>query len=141
MKQSDSVELINEPEALIGGTEHILLVDDEIPILKLGSQMLEKMGYNVTSHYNGVEALKVFKADPGSFDLVISDMAMPHIAGDQLAADLKAIKPDIPVIICTGFSERIDNEKAAEIGIDGLLTKPLSRTAILKIVREVLDKR
>nr|WP_319395320.1 transporter substrate-binding domain-containing protein [uncultured Desulfobacter sp.] len=141
MKQSDSVELINEPEELVGGTEHILLVDDEIPILKLGSQMLEKMGYNVTPHQSGVEALNAFKTDPESFNLVISDMAMPHIAGDQLAADLKAIRPDIPVIICTGFSERIDSAKVEAIGIDGLLAKPLSRTAILKIVREILDKR
>ena len=141
MKQSDGVELIEESEELIGGTEHILLVDDEIPILKLGSQVLERMGYHVTQYQSSIEALNAFKSDPGSFDLVISDMAMPNMAGDQLAADLKAIRPDIPVIICTGFSERIDNKKAAAIGIEGLLIKPLSRTAILKTVRDALDKR
>nr|WP_320191774.1 transporter substrate-binding domain-containing protein [uncultured Desulfobacter sp.] len=141
MKQSGHVEFIDESEKLIGGKEHILLVDDEMPILKLGSQMLERMGYQVTTHQNSVEALSTFKAAPKSFDLVISDMAMPNMAGDELAAELKSVRPDIPIIICTGFSERVDNEKAEAIGIGGLLAKPLSRSAMLKKVREVLERR
>nr|WP_319493730.1 transporter substrate-binding domain-containing protein [uncultured Desulfobacter sp.] len=141
IKQSGQVEFIDEPEELIGGEGHILLVDDEMPILKLGSQMLERMGYKVTTYQNSVDALSTFKAAPGSFDLVISDMAMPNMAGDELAAELKSLRPDIPIIICTGFSDRVDNEKAEAIGIGGLLAKPLSRSAMLKKVREVLERR
>ncbi|WP_020588016.1 transporter substrate-binding domain-containing protein [Desulfobacter curvatus] len=141
MKQSGSVELTDRSEELIGGKEHILLVDDEMPILKLGSQMLKRMGYQVTPHQSSVEALEAFKTDHRSFDLVISDMAMPGMAGDELAVELKSVRPDIPIIICTGFSERIDNETAKQLGINGLLAKPLSRSAMLKKIREVIEKR
>ena len=78
------------------------------------------MGYTVTSRLHSVEALEAFKADPSSFDLVITDMNMPNIPGDVLARKIKYIRSDVPIVICTGFSERIHEDNIEQIGIDGL---------------------
>ena len=122
-----------------GGGARILLVDDEAAIVKLQTRILERLGYAVTSCADGSEALAVFQSDPSGFDLVITDMTMPFKTGDQLAADLLAIRPDIPVIICTGFSERLDREKAEAIGVRELLMKPVARPDLAGAVRRVLD--
>jgi PAS domain S-box-containing protein len=133
----------SEPEKemipLPTGTEHILLVDDENPIVQLEKQMLERLGYNTSCFTSSVDALAAFKTDPLRFDLVITDMNMPHMNGMQLAKELSAIKSDIPVIICTGFSERINKENAAAMGIKGLLMKPMVMKDLAQKVREVLD--
>ena len=97
------------------------MVDDEEAIVHLEKQMLERLGYRVTTRVNSLEALEAFKANPDEYDLILSDMTMPNMTGDQLARRLIAIRPDIPVIICTGFSERVNEGKANEIGINGLL--------------------
>lgn len=122
------------------GTERILLVDDEVSVAKLEKQMLERMGYEVTSHLYSIEALKAFKADPISFDLVITDMSMPNIPGDELARKIKAIRSDVPIIICTGFSERICEADIKEMGINGLLMKPILKSDLANVVRKVLDE-
>ena len=123
-----------------GGTEQILLVDDEVAIIKMEKQMLERLGYRVDARTSSIEALEVFLSDPDKFDLVITDMAMPHMAGDKLSAELTKIRPDIPVLLCTGFSETMSEETAASIGIKGFLWKPIVMKDLAQKIREVLGK-
>ena len=122
------------------GTERILLVDDEPAAARLEKLMLERLGYEVTSRLSSLEALEAFKAHPRAFDLVLSDMTMPGMTGDRLARELMAIRPEIPVILCTGFSERISEEKAEALGIKGFLMKPVLKSALARMVRKVLDE-
>lgn len=122
------------------GTERILLVDDEDSIVRLEKIILNRLGYKVISHASSMEALDTFQLNPEEFDLVITDMTMPKMTGDVLAKKLNEIRPDIPVIICTGFSERINQGKASSIGIKGFLMKPVVRSEMAKMVRKVLDE-
>jgi len=123
-----------------GGTEHILFVDDEELILKMEKQMLERLGYQVTSRTCSLEALEVFRKNPDKFDMVITDMAMPNMSGDKLSVELTKIRPDIPVLLCTGFSETMSEEKAASLGIKGFLLKPIIMKDLAQKIREVLDE-
>ena len=129
-----------QQQVLPGGTEHILFVDDELPIVKLNRMILEKLGYQVTTSNSSVEALKSFRIAPERFDLVVTDMAMPNMTGDKLAAELLKIKPDIPVIICTGYSQKMTKELAVEMGIKAFAYKPLDKAELAKTVRKVLDE-
>lgn len=122
------------------GTERILLVDDEEPIALLERMMLERLGYRVTAHTGSVEALNTFRSDPDGFDLVISDMTMPNMTGDKLAEALNAVKPGIPVIICTGFSEKMSPERAMASGVKGFLMKPVVKSDMARMVRKVIDQ-
>ncbi len=122
------------------GTERILFVDDELPIAKMGSQILERLGYQVTIRTSSVEALELFRSKPNDFDLIVSDMTMPKMTGDDLAMELIAFRSDIPVIICTGYSKKITDEKAAKIGIKAFAYKPVVKADLAKIVRKVLDE-
>lgn len=122
------------------GTERILLVDDEAQIISVTRQMLERLGYRVTARTSSMEALEAFRANPGGFELVLTDMAMPNMTGDQLAKELISIRPHIPVIICTGFSTRINKEKSKDIGIKGFLMKPIIKSEMAQLVRKVLDE-
>jgi len=139
MDVSSHIEAGNAAGQLQTGSERILLVDDEQPIANLEKQILERLGYKVTMCVNSLEALEVFKANPDLFDLVLSDMTMPQMTGDRLACKLIAIRPDIPIIICTGFSERLNQEKAEVLGIKGFLMKPVVKSDMAKMVRNVLD--
>ncbi|MEW6670713.1 MAG: PAS domain S-box protein [Thermodesulfobacteriota bacterium] len=121
------------------GTERILLVEDEASLLGMVKQMIERCGYEVHAESNSVEALKIFQENPKGFDIVITDMAMPHMSGDRLASELIRIRPDIPVILCTGYSDRIDEKKARALGIKSFIMKPFSRHNLAGIVRKVLD--
>ena len=121
------------------GNERILLVDDEQVILDLGEKTLKQLGYDVVVKNGGVEALTLFRADPDRFDLVITDMTMPKMTGDQLARELMKVRPNIPVILCTGFSSKISREQAKEIGIKAYAMKPLARREMAITVRNVLD--
>ena len=133
----------SEPTDVIGeypsDNERILLVDDEKAIAKLEKLMLERLGYKVTMCVDSSETLETFKSKPDMFDLVISDLSMPKMPGDRLASELLSIRPDIPIIICTGFSERLDQEKAASIGVKGFMMKPIVLAKMAKMVRKVLD--
>ena len=100
---------------------------------------LEKLGYAVTVFTSSREALDAFRAAPDAFDVVITDMAMPHMDGDRLAAEIKALRPRTPVILCTGFSERANDEALAPLGLDGFLMKPVDRDRMARAVREVLE--
>ena len=122
------------------GVERILLVDDDDSVVRLERLMLERLGYRVTSRTSSVEALEAFRANPGNFDLVITDMSMPNMTGDELAEKLIAIRPDVPVVICTGFSEKINREKAEAMGIQGFLMKPVVKSEMAQTVRQVLDE-
>jgi len=124
---------------LPGGTEHILFVDDEDALLKIGRQMLERLGYTVTTRMSSLEALALFKREPGRFDLVITDQTMPHMTGDNLAKELLRIRPEIPIVVCTGFSHNIDESKALSMGIKALIMKPLIMRTMAETVRTVLD--
>jgi len=138
--QERRVQRLYEQDDLPTGTERILFVDDEAPIAKMGSRSLENLGYWVETRTSSVEALERFKAKPNDFDLVITDMTMPNMTGDVLAAQLMAIKPDVPVILCTGYSKKISDETAKEIGIKAFAYKPIVKTDLAKIVRNVLDE-
>ena len=102
--------------------------------------MLERLGYEVTSGINPVEVLETFRASPNRFDLIVTDMTMPGMTGDGLAKELMKIRPDIPVILCTGFSERITAEKARGMGIKELAMKPLVMKDLATTIRKVLDE-
>ncbi len=140
MKRMDGTEPIAETQDYRGGNERILLVDDEEFIANLLTQMLKRMGYAVSSYLHSVDALDAFRADPSSYDLVVTDMSMPNIPGDELSRKIKYIRSDVPIIICTGFSERIHKGNFKQMGIDGLLMKPTRKSELAKTVRKVLDK-
>ncbi|MGD8493735.1 MAG: response regulator [Desulfobacterales bacterium] len=122
------------------GCEHILLVDDEEQIVSMERQMLENLGYKVTTRTDSVEALKEFSRQPQDYDLVITDMTMPHMSGDELAQKLLDVKPGIPVILCTGFNEDITEEKALEMGIQRFIMKPVIKNDLATTIRSVLDQ-
>jgi len=121
------------------GEERVLLVDDEPQIVRMEKQMLERLGYAVTTRTSSTEALELFRHQPDRFDLVITDMTMPGLRGDQLAAELIAVRADIPIILCTGFSESIDEEEAAALGIRKYIMKPIVKKDLAEAIREVLD--
>ena len=121
------------------GNERILLVDDEKTLVDLGRQMLERLGYSVESRTSSIEALEMFKARSDDFDLVITDMTMPNLTGEKLAGELMKIRADIPVILCTGFSEQITEEHAKGLGIKECILKPIVMNKLAEVVRSVLD--
>ncbi len=126
-----------DPVAL--GTERILIVDDELPIARMGSRILENLGYKVTIRTSSFEALELFKEKPDAFDLVITDMTMPAMTGDVLSAEIRKIRQNIPIIICTGYSNKLNKEGAERIGINAFICKPFTRSYLAKTLREVLD--
>jgi CheY-like chemotaxis protein len=123
------------------GTERILFIDDETALVNLAVKMLGNLGYKVVGKTSSVEALKLFKENPDQFDLVITDMTMPGITGDRLAHQLMDIRHNIPIILCTGYSDHITGEIAKQIGIRKFIMKPLIMKELAEIIRTVLDKR
>ncbi len=121
------------------GIESILFVDDEHAILDANRRVLERLGYTVTNFSSSTEALEVFNTNPLKFDLVITDMTMPHMTGDILSKKLMQIRPDIPIILCSGYSEHMNSEKASAIGVNKFIMKPLTMKNISKAIREVLS--
>lgn len=122
-----------------GKGERILFVDDEVSMVNLFKQHLDRMGYDVTGMTDSRSALECFGADPQQYDLVITDLAMPHMAGDEMAARMLALRPDIPILLCTGHSDDIDEKRAKELGIRGFLMKPLNRKKLAETVLKLLD--
>jgi CheY-like chemotaxis protein len=127
-------------ESTSGGTESILFVDDEAILAELGRELLASLGYRVTARTSSQDALNVFRSAPQAFDLVITDMTMPGLTGKELAMELLTIRPDIPIIICTGFSELINEKQAMEYGIREFIMKPYSSKSLNGTIRKVLDK-
>ena len=128
-----------EHQVLPAGKESILFVDDEETLVNLNQQRLERLGYTVTGKTDPVEALEFFLANPDQIDLIITDMTMPHMTGDKLAQEILKIRPDMPIILCTGYNERISKERALELGVRKYLEKPIEMANLARSVREVLD--
>lgn len=120
------------------GREHILFVEDEEPLARLGEEAMKGLGYKVMVRTSSVEALEAFRADPFRFDVVVTDQTMPNITGEVLARELLEIRPDVPIILCTGFSHSMTSEKAKAMGIRAFLLKPLLIKDLARTLREVL---
>lgn len=128
-----------ESTALPMGHERILLVDDEQPLVEIGKQMLERLGYTVAARTSSIEALELFKVQPNRFDLVITDIVMPNMTGEKLAEKLMDIRADIPIILCTGYSEKFTRRQASDMGIRSFLMKPLVMQDLAGTVRQALS--
>jgi CheY-like chemotaxis protein len=122
------------------GSERILFVDDEEALVEMGEDILAELGYDVTSRLSSTEALALLKEDPSRFDLVITDQTMPEMTGAELAKELLAIRADLPIILCTGFSHLVDADKAKAAGIRAFAMKPLTKREIARTIRKVLDE-
>jgi PAS domain S-box-containing protein len=121
-----------------GGSERILFVDDEEPLASLVEKMLGQLGYRVTVQMDSMEAVDLFRAQPDAFDLIVTDYTMPHMTGIDLAAEILRIRPDIPIVLCTGFSENITAKKAQELGIKEFIMKPLTKRTLAAVIRKAL---
>jgi CheY-like chemotaxis protein len=128
-------------EALSPSKGRILFVDDEEMLARLGQQMLEHLGYEVMIHTRSLEALAAFRAAPDEFDLVIADQTMPVMTGELLVQELRRLRPDIPIILCTGFSYRMTPEKAQALGIDALVMKPAMTQELGVVMQRVFAQR
>lgn len=131
--------VLGEGPPLSRGTERILVVDDDLELLQIHQRVLESLGYQVAVYTNSCEAVAAFQQKIDAFDLVITDMTMPKMSGVEVTKKIIALRPDLPVIICTGFSELIDEDKAQEMGARALLMKPLTKKELASAVRKVLD--
>lgn len=139
--ESSAGETGSSREQVPKGSEKILLVDDESDVLEIEILMLERLGYKVVSTTSPAQAVDLLKENPNRFDLVISDMTMPKMTGVQLSNKLKLIRQDIPVIICTGFSDHISRDTFREYGIQGYVAKPVIELEMATTIRNVLDKK
>ena len=140
IKRRVAVE-VETDDMLPAGYEKILFVDDEASLVKMGCRRLERLGYTVEGMTSPFDALERFRSKPDQFDLIISDMTMPEITGDRLIKEILDIRSDIPVILCTGFSEKINGEKATDIGAAEYIEKPVDQRKLAFKVRSVLDKK
>ncbi len=138
-----AIERRHQPEKRVevtipAGNENILFVDDERALASMGKEMLEGLGYHVSTITSSIDALELFRRQPDRFDLVVTDMTMPIMTGDELARELIAVRSDVPIILCTGFSTRITEEKAQKIGIRAFVMKPIIRRDLANTIRNVL---
>ena len=122
------------------GNERILFVDDEELLVELGKQMLKHLGYSVVATTDPQEALKLFEKEKDAIDLIITDLTMPNMTGDILVKKILQIKPNLPIIMCTGFSESIDQKRVVELGIRSLLEKPIQVSDMANTIRKFLDE-
>ena len=139
--EAEEAEKEESKEPLPTGSGRILFIDDEQVLIEIASQMLEQLRYEVVTKQSSIEALELFRAEPDRFDLVITDMTMPHMTGDKLARELMKIRSDIPVILCTGHSRLVSEEKVNEMGIKAFVMKPLVMRNLAETVRKVLDEK
>jgi CheY-like chemotaxis protein len=136
-RAGEALQKYEDRELPSGDQEHILLVDDEVNITQVGKRMLEKLNYKVTAVNNSIDALAAFKEAPARFDLVITDMTMPEMTGKQLAEKIKQINPDLPVVLCTGFSNYL-KEVSTDPTIDYSCKKPLSKEELAEVVNHAI---
>ena len=128
-------------EVVLPGTEHILLVDDEEMLAELGKAMLERLGYAVTMRTSSLDAWALFQSKPERFDAVITDQTMPDMTGIDLARQMLRLRPDLPIILCTGYSNLITEAKAKDYGVKGFIMKPMTKGDISALLRKVLDDK
>ena len=138
--ESEYKQHIDEGGPIPRGTECILLIDDEHQVAKMGGQLLNSLGYNVTIKTSSTEAFDLFKTESEKFDLVITDLTMPDMSGDNLTMEIKKIKPHIPVILYSGFGTKINEKRIQTIGADAFVTKPILKKEFAKLIRKILDK-
>ncbi|MBN1849488.1 MAG: PAS domain S-box protein [Deltaproteobacteria bacterium] len=139
-KQEDVILLTDIQEKIPKGNERLLFVDDEKGIIEVITPMLRRLGYKVMVNNNGLDALDTFRENPNGFDLVITDQTMPKMTGAELSKEILKIRPDLPIILCTGYSETITKDEAKAIGIREFLIKPIIMSKMAKTIREVLEK-
>ena len=137
--EKNEVSFCQDTEDIPHGEGHILLIDDEELLVDLGQTMLERLGYKVTVCCSSLDALTTFQNSPEDFDIVITDQTMPEMTGSDLARRMLQIRPDIPIILCTGYSNVIDNETARSLGIKRFVLKPLTMKKIAQLLHEVLQ--
>lgn len=125
---------------LRGNGEHLLLVDDETEIIAMEKQVLGMLGYKVSAYTNSIEAWKAFSANPGDFDLLITDQTMPHLLGIQLAQKVLQMCPDFPIILLSGYSDSVTTDSAQQSGVREFLSKPLALVELSRVIRRVLDQ-
>jgi len=125
--------------SISGNSERILWVDDDPMLVELGKETLECFGYKVTATTSAMEALRLFRADPNGYDLIITDQTMPEMAGDQLAKEAMSVRSDVPVVICSGFSAALNAETALNLGVKKMLMKPLNVDNLAEEVRMALQ--
>jgi PAS domain S-box-containing protein len=141
LNEKEEEQEIDAVAHIRGGNERILFVDDEEALVQLGKYMLTDLGYEVVERTGSLEALELFQAKPDHFDLVITDMTMPKMTGIELAQEIMRIRPGMPIILCTGFSETITPEKAKALGLREMIMKPVSQRQIAATIRCALDKK
>jgi signal transduction histidine kinase/ActR/RegA family two-component response regulator len=129
------------PEQLHLGDEHILYVDDEPAIPAFAREVLQRLGYTVTICSSSLDALELFKASPERFDAVITDMTMPNLSGERLAIEMKSLREDLPVILCTGFSSELTDRSLEEIGVNAVIQKPVGMSMLSATLRQALDAK
>lgn len=137
--KEDVLPVKKEQEDMPRGKERVLLIDDDVILADMGKHMLERLGYHVTVRYSSLEALETFQNTPDTFDLVITDQTMPGMTGTDLARRMLQIRPMVPIILCTGYSNLIDDDSLKSLGIKELALKPFTKGEISKLIRKVLD--
>lgn len=143
MQLHDRVSLFEDhpdQKTALGGNEKILLVDDQEDMLRMMQSLLSRLGYVVVSRQNPLEAAALFKSDPAFFDMIITDQTMPDLTGADMAKEFLSIRPGIPIILCTGFSDLVSAEEAKAMGIREYMSKPLTTNELSNIIRNILDK-
>jgi CheY-like chemotaxis protein len=139
--RSDEIPTISAEQHFPIGHESVLLIDDEEDVLEMMHSMIEKLGYQVISRNNSIEALDTFRSHPRQFDLVITDQTMPEMTGLELVEQLIQIRPDIPVILCTGYMEMIAEDSAGSLGVGKYVMKPVRISDISVKIRNLLDQK
>ncbi|MCF8104440.1 MAG: PAS domain S-box protein [Desulfohalobiaceae bacterium] len=137
-KQAD--QATEAERTLPSGSGHILFVDDEPPIVDFCRIMLENLGYSMETRTSALEALELFRADPDRFDLVMTDLTMPHMTGDKLAREIHSQRPNLPIVLCSGFSTTFSDKQAEAIGIRAFIHKPIRKDELAKVVAGALKE-
>lgn len=139
--EAEALTETKESLPLPQGRERILLVDDEAEIIRVVRQMLERLGYRVVALTSSLEALDTFRARAEEFDLVITDQTMPHLTGADLAREMLKLRPDLPIILCTGYSDLVSSEKAKDLGIREFIIKPIATRVMAETIRRALTAK
>ena len=141
VREAATVLVSSQTVSASSGQERILFIDDEPALVSMGKECLEGLGYEVVTETSSRAALALFVRQPNRFDLVITDMTMPGMTGKELANELRRIRPDIPIILCTGFSHHLNEEQTKAIGICALLRKPFVLQELAETIRAALQQR
>ncbi|MBN2012700.1 PAS domain S-box protein [candidate division KSB1 bacterium] len=137
--EKEPEQRIEHAKQVVGGSERILFVDDEEAIVKITARLLTKYGYHITSRTSSLEALKLLEMNPDAFDIIITDLTMPDMTGVEFAGQAKSIRPDIPVILISGYSEILSSEMQMQSSIDEIVIKPIVTRDLCEKIRKVLD--